>query len=216
MTSAKFWDFLTPSVRIWDWSTVLNSRNLPYYIFFWANPPSPLSADVIYGCPPVYKTRWDSPRCCQCLEDTRQVITKQRSPLLSDKVTIVVLSSSSKESNQIYTELDWKACTWLRDFLPIFVEMADRQTAAGLTPLAVLWREISNTCKPFSLTSGLLNRSPQWISPSNPQDEVPPVPRRVGVGRSRLAAPPGRGGPRSLGDVHRHRYGRQQGWVRYK
>ena len=53
MMSAKFWDFLTPSplVRIWDWSTVLNSRNLPYYIFFWANPPSPLSADVIYGCP---------------------------------------------------------------------------------------------------------------------------------------------------------------------
>ena len=53
MTSAKFWDFWTPSphVRIWDWSTVLNSRNLPYYIFFWANPPSPLSADVIYGCP---------------------------------------------------------------------------------------------------------------------------------------------------------------------
>ena len=43
MTSAKFWDFLTPSplVRIWDWYTVLNSRNLPYYIFFWANRPSP-------------------------------------------------------------------------------------------------------------------------------------------------------------------------------
>ena len=30
---------------------VLNSRNLPYYIFFWDNPPPPLSADVIYGCP---------------------------------------------------------------------------------------------------------------------------------------------------------------------
>ena len=43
MISAKFWDFLTPSplVRIWDWSTVLNSRNLPYYILFWANAPSP-------------------------------------------------------------------------------------------------------------------------------------------------------------------------------
>ena len=53
MTSAKFWDFLTPSplVRIWGWSTVLNSCNLPYYIFFWANPPPALSADVIYGCP---------------------------------------------------------------------------------------------------------------------------------------------------------------------
>ena len=43
----------SPLVRIWDWSTVLNSRNLPYYIFFWANPPSPLSADVINGCSPV-------------------------------------------------------------------------------------------------------------------------------------------------------------------
>ena len=41
-----------PLVRIWGWSTVLNSRNLPYYIFFWANLlPSPPSADVIYGCP---------------------------------------------------------------------------------------------------------------------------------------------------------------------
>ena len=30
-----------PLVCIWDWSTVLNSRNLPYYIFFWANPPPP-------------------------------------------------------------------------------------------------------------------------------------------------------------------------------
>ena len=50
----KLLGFFDPSpllVRIWDWSTVLNSRNLPYYIFFWANPPSPLSADVIYGCP---------------------------------------------------------------------------------------------------------------------------------------------------------------------
>ena len=52
MTSAKFWDFFPPPfVRIWDWSTVLNSRNLPFYIFFWANPPPPLSADVICGCP---------------------------------------------------------------------------------------------------------------------------------------------------------------------
>ena len=31
----------SPLVRIWDWSTVLNSRNLPYYIFFWANPLPP-------------------------------------------------------------------------------------------------------------------------------------------------------------------------------
>ena len=52
-TSAKCSGFWTPSpiVRIWDWFTVLNSRNLPNYIFFWANPPPPLSADVIYGCP---------------------------------------------------------------------------------------------------------------------------------------------------------------------
>ena len=30
-----------PPVRIWDWSTVLNSHNLPYYIFFWDNPSPP-------------------------------------------------------------------------------------------------------------------------------------------------------------------------------
>ena len=43
MTSANFSGFWTPSplVRIWDWYTVLNSCNLPYYIFFWANPPPP-------------------------------------------------------------------------------------------------------------------------------------------------------------------------------
>ena len=43
MTSSKFSGFWTPSplVWIWDWSTVLNSRNLTYYIFFWANPPPP-------------------------------------------------------------------------------------------------------------------------------------------------------------------------------
>ena len=46
-----FFEHLPPLVSNWDWSTVLNSRNLPYYIFFWANPPPPLSADVIYGCP---------------------------------------------------------------------------------------------------------------------------------------------------------------------
>ena len=46
-----FFDPPPPLVRIWDLSTVLNSCNLPYYIFFWANPPPPLSADVIYGCP---------------------------------------------------------------------------------------------------------------------------------------------------------------------
>ena len=30
-----------PPVGIWDWSTVLNSRNLPSYIFFWSSPPPP-------------------------------------------------------------------------------------------------------------------------------------------------------------------------------
>ena len=50
MTSTNVWDFLG-LVRILDWSSVLNSRKLLYYIFFWANPPSPLGADVIYGCP---------------------------------------------------------------------------------------------------------------------------------------------------------------------
>ena len=53
MTSATFWDFFTPSPlsAFGTDSVCTKSRNLPYYIFFWANPPSPLIADVIYGCP---------------------------------------------------------------------------------------------------------------------------------------------------------------------
>ena len=49
----EFLGFFYPSplVRTWNWSTVLNSHNLPYYIFFWANPPFPLSANVMYECP---------------------------------------------------------------------------------------------------------------------------------------------------------------------
>ena len=62
MTSAKFWDFLTPSplVHIWDWSTVLNSRNLPYYIFFWANPLPPQCGRHIW-MPPT--TIWSRQLC---------------------------------------------------------------------------------------------------------------------------------------------------------
>ena len=30
-----------------------------------------------------------------------------------------------------YTGLDFKACTWLRDFLPIFPKIAVRQTVGG-------------------------------------------------------------------------------------
>ena len=55
-TSAKFLGFWTPSplVRNQGWSTVVNSRNLPYCIrilvkFF--DPPLPLSANVINGSP---------------------------------------------------------------------------------------------------------------------------------------------------------------------
>ena len=53
MTSAKFSGFLTPSplVCIWVWFTVYNSRNLPYYIWFWVAPLPPPSAVVICTCP---------------------------------------------------------------------------------------------------------------------------------------------------------------------
>ena len=54
----------SPLVRIWDWSTILNSHNLPYYIFFWANSPSLLSADVIYGCPLSLRISWTTTKIC--------------------------------------------------------------------------------------------------------------------------------------------------------
>ena len=41
---------MTPLVRIMARSIVLNSRNLPYYVCFWATPPS-RSADVLYVRP---------------------------------------------------------------------------------------------------------------------------------------------------------------------
>ena len=43
MTSAKFWDILTPPplVCIWDWSRGLNSHNLTYYISFGLTPLPP-------------------------------------------------------------------------------------------------------------------------------------------------------------------------------
>ena len=49
-TSAKFLGFWTPSplVRILARSIRVNPRNLPYYVCFWANPPPPLGADVLY------------------------------------------------------------------------------------------------------------------------------------------------------------------------
>ena len=55
----NFWDFWPPPplVRIWDWSTVLNSHNLPYYIFFWANPPPP-SVQTPYMDAPLRVQAW--------------------------------------------------------------------------------------------------------------------------------------------------------------
>ena len=50
------------------------------------------------------------------------------------------------------TELDLKYCTGLRDFPQIFAKMAERQTVAGISPLAELNWEISTRCKPFSPT----------------------------------------------------------------
>ena len=47
MPSAKILEIWTTLVRIWYRSTVQNSQNLPYFIFFLGNPPFPPSADVI-------------------------------------------------------------------------------------------------------------------------------------------------------------------------
>ena len=46
----NFWIFGPPPplVRNLDRSIRLNPRNLPYYVCFWTNPPSPLCADVLY------------------------------------------------------------------------------------------------------------------------------------------------------------------------
>ena len=47
-----------PLVCIWSRYTVLNSRNFPYFIFFWPNPPYPLCADVINGWPLITGSAW--------------------------------------------------------------------------------------------------------------------------------------------------------------
>ena len=72
-------------------STVLNSRNLPYYIFFLANPPSPLSADVIYA--PKKKVILSIP-----LLD--KVDNKIIYPLLSRRKALVQLQVDQGESQE--------------------------------------------------------------------------------------------------------------------
>ena len=47
------------------------------------------------------------------------------------------------------TGLDFKACTWLRDFLPIVPKIAVRQTVGGRGAA----EGNSNSCKPFSPNS---------------------------------------------------------------
>ena len=42
---------IPPLVCILDQFTVLNSRNLPYYICFWGTPLPPPTADIICTCP---------------------------------------------------------------------------------------------------------------------------------------------------------------------
>ena len=52
------------------------------------------------------------------------------------------------EVSQHCTGLDFKACTWLRDFLPIFPKIAVRQTVGGRG----VAEGNSKLCKPFSPT----------------------------------------------------------------
>ena len=57
-----FWHPLP--VHIWYWSTELNSRNLPYYIFFWANPPPP---------PQCGRHKWMPPKAtCTFVRETQR------------------------------------------------------------------------------------------------------------------------------------------------
>ena len=68
------------------------------------------------------------------------------------KVTRVMLNLYADYLHIYSTALDWKACTWLRDFLSILPKVADRWMGAGFPPLAALKREISKPCKPFRPT----------------------------------------------------------------
>ena len=52
----KIWGIfepLPPLVRIVAKSIVVNTRNLPYYVCFWATPLPPPGADVLYVWPPT-------------------------------------------------------------------------------------------------------------------------------------------------------------------
>ena len=61
--------------------SVTNSRNLPYYVCFWANPPYPLSVDVLYEWYPSPWTptspssrttrRWARTSCGRCAASRR-------------------------------------------------------------------------------------------------------------------------------------------------
>ena len=58
------------------------------------------------------------------------------------------MSKEVSNVNKWNTGLDYKACTWLRDFLPIFPKIAVRQTVGGRGAAD----GNSKPCKPFSPT----------------------------------------------------------------
>ena len=51
-------DPLPPLIRVLARSIRVNPRNLPYYVCFWANPPSPLGADILYEWSPSRSKNW--------------------------------------------------------------------------------------------------------------------------------------------------------------
>ena len=64
----------------------------------------------------------------------------------------VGMSKEVSNVNKWNTGLDYKACTWLRDFLPIFPKIAVRQTVVGRGAA----EGNSKPCKPFT-TQYILN-----------------------------------------------------------
>ena len=93
-------DPLPSLVRIWNWSTLLNSRNLPYYIFFWANPPSPYQCGRHTWMPPKANLWMDHLH----LSELRNLVSRHSCTLLG-------VQSWVRFYQQEFGEFPWPAWT---------------------------------------------------------------------------------------------------------
>ena len=93
-------DPLPSLVRIWNWSTLLNSRNLPYYIFFWANPPSPYQCGRHTWMPPKANLWMDHLH----LSELRNLVSRHSCTLLG-------VQSWERFYQQEFGEFPWPAWT---------------------------------------------------------------------------------------------------------